>query len=312
MAVYSRFSRCTILLLCGIFLSASGCTSKYGEQQTNVEFYSTCYQPIQDMREGEYTVQKATAAGIATGAVGGALIGLLSTGRPQGAVIGAVAGGIAGGMGGYFLGKAQQDENDQQRRLRYMNSVDTVIAAMDADTISVRAAMACYEREFTKLTSDYKSGALTKEAFDKRYMEITTGMKEANAILGVTVAEAGKIATEYQTALNNEAQAAGLSSSDVDTLKASNTGKAKTKVETKLKTQDARVKTVPVKAPKVRPADVKNVKKKVEDEQQFQQIVDLTERSETLKLTLSSMDAEQKDHAARIRNMEKMKNDLMV
>ena len=74
----------------------SGCTSRYGEQRTRVNYYPQCYEPVNQLRKDENSTGKSTAAGAAGGALLGALIGGLATGKVEGALAGAVAGGAAG------------------------------------------------------------------------------------------------------------------------------------------------------------------------------------------------------------------------
>ncbi len=78
---------------------ATSPVSKVGAS-TKVEYYPTCYEPVQHLRDSDANVTKSVAGGAAMGAVGGALVGVLSGDgehRVRNAAIGAAGGGVVGG-----------------------------------------------------------------------------------------------------------------------------------------------------------------------------------------------------------------------
>lgn len=185
----------------------TGCASKYGEQKTVVNYYPACYRPIQELREGENNVAKTTAGGAVMGALGGALIGLLASGgKWQGAVVGAAAGGVTGTVAGNIYAKKQQEADDNRRLASYLQDIDGDISNLDVVGAAARNSLQCYDRQFATLVRDMKAGAITREAAQARYGEISSGREEAIAILGEAATQARNLDSQYEQALVAEQQ----------------------------------------------------------------------------------------------------------
>ena len=163
-----------------------GCASKYGAQTTQVNYYPQCYSPVAQLRADEDRVNNSTAGGAAGGALLGALIGGLATGKVEGALAGAVAGGAAGAVGGNIYGKSQQRENDRRLLASYAAQLGEDSAGMDRATAAARLSARCYDEQFKKAAAQYKAGAITKQDFQDRYMEIRSGLEETSRILKLT------------------------------------------------------------------------------------------------------------------------------
>ena len=196
------------LLLCTV--AVTGCSSKYGAQQTKVNHYPDCYDPIAELRKSEYGVEKSTAAGAVLGGLLGALGGYIATGKAEGAVIGAAAGAAVGAAGGYYQGKTSQDAEDQARMDQYSAELDANINEIDKSTAAAKVARMCYERQFAVAVSEFKAGHITKEQFNSRYTEVSSGLEEAAFILGENNKYSEKVAGQYRQAVNNEAERMGV------------------------------------------------------------------------------------------------------
>lgn len=179
----------------------TGCASKYGEQKTVVNYYPACYQPIQELREREHNVAKATAGGAVMGALGGALIGLLASGKWEGAVMGAAAGGVAGTVAGNIYASKQQEADDNRRLASYLQDIDGDISNLDVVGAAARNSLQCYDRQFATLIRDMKAGTISREAAQARYGEISSGREEAIAILGDAASHARNLDSQYEQAL---------------------------------------------------------------------------------------------------------------
>lgn len=194
-----------IAIIGSVFL-CGGCASKYGEQQTQVNYYPACYRPIQDLRGGENTVAKNTAGGALLGAFGGAMIGLLTTGKWQGAVMGAATGGVAGTMIGNMYGRKQQERDDNIRLASYLQDIDGDISNLDVTSAAARTSLQCYDREFQALLGEIRTRRISREAAAARFAEISNGRQEAIAILGNAAEYGRNINQEYENALASEEQ----------------------------------------------------------------------------------------------------------
>lgn len=185
-----------------------GCASKYGAQTTQVNYYPQCYSPVAQLRADEDRITNSTAGGAAGGALLGALIGGLATGKVEGALAGAVAGGAAGAVGGNIYGKSQQRENDRRLLASYAAQLDEDSAGMDRATAAARLSARCYDEQFKKAAAQYKAGAITRQDFQDRYMEIRSGLEETSRILKLTSDHVIERDAEYQKTLA-QAQAKG-------------------------------------------------------------------------------------------------------
>lgn len=197
-------SRALVCLLCVFSVSQMGCASKYGSQTTTVAHYPDCYQPINELRKSEYRPQQSAAGGAVGGALIGALVGYLATGKAQGAAIGAATGAVAGGAAGGIYGSQQQKAEDEKQLAQYNQQLDGNIVETNKATAAAKVARQCYERQFTVAANEYKGGRLTKEQFNSRYLEVTSGLQEAATILGEVNSNNRQITADYNRAMQEE------------------------------------------------------------------------------------------------------------
>ena len=188
-----------------LFLAAglliSGCTSKYGEQKTKVNYYPQCYQPVNQLRQDENSTGKSTATGAVGGALLGALIGGLATGRASGAIAGAVAGGAAGAVAGNVYGKSKSQDRDAAYLHQYSQQLGSEAASMNRSTAAAKVAAKCYDEQFKLAAGQFKAGQITRMEFQERYNEIRSGLEETSFILNDTATTMAKKDGEYQQAL---------------------------------------------------------------------------------------------------------------
>ncbi|MEG2172662.1 MAG: glycine zipper domain-containing protein [Desulfovibrionaceae bacterium] len=192
-----------LALLCFV---ATGCTSKYGPQMTQVNYYPQCYQPISELRQDENSAGTSTAVGAGVGVLLGALIGGLATGKAEGAVVGAVAGGATGAVAGNVYGKNQQAKTDQQKVNSYLQQLDGESANMDRATAAAKVATKCYDRQFQQAAAEFKNGSMTRQDFTNRYTEIRSGLEETSRILQHTASKMAEKDAQYQQVLTAEQQ----------------------------------------------------------------------------------------------------------
>lgn len=221
----------SILLACAML--ASGCTSRYGTQTTQVNHYSDCYAPINELRKNEFAVQKGVAAGAIGGALLGALIGYAATGKGSGAAAGAAVGGVAGGTAGGLYSSHQKDQSDAARLADYNARLDGNIREVDKATAAAKVARQCYERQFNAAAKEYKAGHITREQFNSRYREVVSGLEEAANILGETNRNSSEVVTAYNKAVEEEKrkQSAPASSTRTARSRSSRTTAASNKAE---------------------------------------------------------------------------------
>ena len=196
-------------------LMITGCASKYGKQTTKVNHYPDCYAPIAEMRKSEYAVEKSTAGGALVGALVGAAAGYLVTGKASGAAVGAAAGGAVGGAAGYYKGSTEKKQQDAAYLADYSSQLDGDITAVDKAAAGAKVARQCYERQFTVAVSEFKAGHLTKEQFNSRYTEVTSGMEEAATILGMSNKNSAQVLAQYNRAIDQESGRLGVSPNEV-------------------------------------------------------------------------------------------------
>ena len=196
-------------LLCVVvsLLLLSGCaSSKYGPQITTVQYYPSCYAPINDLRQADSDFNKNVAGGAVGGALAGALIGFLATGNTQGTLIGAGTGAVVGTGVGYAKAKQERIADDNRRMASYLVDIDGDISGMDRATAAASVARDCYSREFNRAVADFKAGRISREELARRYQEIKDGSTEAGNILGVVIASASEKEQQYQLAIADEAK----------------------------------------------------------------------------------------------------------
>ena len=179
----------------------SGCTSRYGEQRTRVNYYPQCYEPVNQLRKDENSTGKSTAAGAAGGALLGALIGGLATGKVEGALAGAVAGGAAGAVGGNIYGKSQERQRDPAYLAEYNRQMGAEAASMNRATAAAKLATRCYDQQFKLAVDQYRAGQITRLELQDRYAEIRSGLEETAYILKDTPSAMAQRNTEYERAL---------------------------------------------------------------------------------------------------------------
>jgi len=195
---------CLIALM---FVSLStGCASKYGPQQTKVEYYPACYDPIKKLRNDEHSVATGTAAGVGLGAAGGALLGFFATGKVEGAIAGGLAGGLAGGVIGNQIAKNRKIADENKRMAAYLNDINGSINNLDIQSASAKAALECYDQQFKILLTSIKKKKVSREEAQRMFNEIQAGTREATSILGALEADAKDIERQYRAALATEDQ----------------------------------------------------------------------------------------------------------
>lgn len=187
-----------------ICFMATGCTSKYGPQLTNVNYYPQCYQPISELRQDENSAGTSTAVGAGMGVLIGALIGGLATGKAEGALIGAAAGGATGAVAGNVYGKNQQKKVDQQKLQTYLQQLDGESSTMDRASAAAKVSTKCYDKQFQQAAADFKSGTITRQDFSNRYSEIRSGLEETSRILRLTAEKMNEKDAQYQQVLAAE------------------------------------------------------------------------------------------------------------
>jgi outer membrane lipoprotein SlyB len=198
----------SVLLFCAI--GVSGCSSKYGAQQTKINHYPDCYEPIAELRDSEYSVERSTVAGSVIGGLLGALGGYLATGKTSGAIAGAAVGAVGGGAVGHYSGKSSQEQKDDAALSDYAARLDVSTSNLDKTTAAARVARLCYERQFNVAVSEFKSGHINKEQFRSRYQEVASGLQEAAFILGENNRQNLQVAAQYQQAVDAEAERMGI------------------------------------------------------------------------------------------------------
>lgn len=199
--------RCTAWIMMILLFGLGGCASKYGTQNTSVNYYLGCYRPIADLRENEHSTAKGTATGAVIGALGGALVGLLATGgKWQGAVIGGATGGVAGTMAGNIYARKQQEADDNRRLASYLQDLDGDISNLDLASAAARTSLQCYDNQFNLLVAAIKARQIDRQSAAARYAEISSGREEAIAILGNAVQYGRNLDQQYEQAFMSEEQ----------------------------------------------------------------------------------------------------------
>jgi len=186
------------------FTSLTGCASKYGTQLTHPECYPECYEPIHQLRDKENNVAKGAGVGAAVGCASGTAVGLIKGKKWQDALVGCLAGGIMGAAIGAYYEKRQVDKDTNVRMAAYIRDLDGDISNLNIETVSAQRAIECYKRRFDEATVQFKKGLISREDYGKKYHEISSGMREAQMILGENVATAQKIDQQYNDAFAKE------------------------------------------------------------------------------------------------------------
>lgn len=202
----------------------SGCAtspvSKVGAS-TVVEYYPTCYEPVQHLRDSSADVTKSVASGAAIGAVGGALVGALTGSgehRVRNAAIGAAGGALAGGAVGYYSEKQKQIADDKVRIGSYATDINKNAADIDRSTAYAQASQACYQTQFANLILARKANSLNDNEGRKRLAEIVAGLKESNDLIVAVNGRASEDLNNYTQAYEKDLQTVGVTRADVVTV----------------------------------------------------------------------------------------------
>ncbi|MCO8171380.1 YMGG-like glycine zipper-containing protein [Pseudomonas sp. 21LCFQ02] len=196
---------------------ASSPVSRVGAT-TKVEFYPTCYQPVQHLRQTDSDMTKSVVTGAAIGAVGGALAGALtgnSEKRGRNAAIGAAGGALVGGAAGYYTERQKQIADDNQRIASYAADFNKSSADIDRSTAYAKASQSCYQREFASLVTARKAGSINDTEGRKRLAEIVAGLKESNDLIVAVNGRASEDLNNYTQAYEKDLQQVGVKRNDV-------------------------------------------------------------------------------------------------
>jgi outer membrane lipoprotein SlyB len=199
---------------------ATSPVSKVGAS-TQVEYYPTCYEPVQYLRDSNADVTKSVAGGAAIGAVGGALVGALTGSgehRARNAAIGAAGGALAGGAVGYYTEKQKQIADDKQRIGAYGLDINRSAADIDRSSAYAKASQSCYQTQFASLISARKANTLDDSEGRKRLAEIVAGLKESNDLIVAVNGRASEDLNNYAQAYEKDLQAVGVQRADVVTV----------------------------------------------------------------------------------------------
>ena len=250
-------SKCRGLLLVAAgfgFVLMAGCAnspvSKVGAS-TKVEYYPTCYEPVQHLRQTDSDVSKSVFGGAAVGALGGALAGALvgsSEDRARNVAIGAAGGALVGGAAGYYTEKQKQITDDNQSIGSYGTDIDKRAADIDRSTGYAKASQSCYQSEFTKLISARKAKTINDSEGRKRLAEIVAGLKESNDLITAVNGKTGEDINNYTQAYEKDLQTVGVQRTDVATVVAADTTPATATTSKKKAPVKKKLPTVPQEA----------------------------------------------------------------
>lgn len=239
----STSKRHLLLVAAGFSTVLTGCaTSPVSKvaSTTKVEYYPSCYEPVQHLRTTDSDKTKSVVTGAALGAAGGALLGVLAGGENRGrnAAIGAAGGALAGGAAGYYTERQKQIADDNQRIASYATDVNKSVADIDRSTAYARASQTCYQRAFDSLISARKANSINDVEGRKRLAEIVSGLKESNDLITAVNGRASEDLSKYNQAYEQDLQQVGVQRTDVvkvaaaDTTPVTTTGKGKGKGKT--------------------------------------------------------------------------------
>ncbi|QNH74802.1 type VI secretion-associated lipoprotein TagQ [Pseudomonas protegens] len=255
----STSKRHLLLVAAGFSTVLTGCaTSPVSKvaSTTKVEYYPSCYEPVQHLRATDSDMTKSVVTGAALGAAGGALLGALTGDgdhRGRNAAIGAAGGALAGGAAGYYTERQKQIADDNQRIASYATDVNKSAADIDRSTAYARASQTCYQRAFDSLISARKANSINDVEGRKRLAEIVSGLKESNDLIAAVNGRASEDLNKYNQAYEQDLQQVGVQRTDVvkvataDTTPVTTTsgGKKKQPVQ---KVKQPKLPTVPAEA----------------------------------------------------------------
>ena len=230
-------ARSALLLAAGFStVLVAGCSSspvsKVGAT-TKVEYYPSCYEPVQHLRSTDGDMTRSVASGAVIGALGGALTGALVDGdnRGRNAAIGAAGGALVGGAAGYYTERQKQISDDKQRIASYATDIDKSAADLDRTTAYAKASQSCYQREFTSLIEGRKANRINDTEGRKRLAEIVSGLQESNKLLATVNGRVAENLDNYTQAYEQDLKQVGVARTDVATVAEppkTTTGKKKT------------------------------------------------------------------------------------
>ena len=214
-------ARSALLLAAGFStVLLAGCSSspvsKVGAT-TKVEYYPSCYQPVQHLRSTDGDMTRSVATGAVIGALGGALTGALVDGdnRGRNAAIGAAGGALVGGAAGYYTERQKQISDDKQRIASYATDIDKSAADLDRTTAYAKASQSCYQREFTSLIEGRKANRINDTEGRKRLAEIVSGLQESNKLLTAVNGRLGENLDNYTQAYEQDLKQVGVERTEV-------------------------------------------------------------------------------------------------
>ncbi|WP_025130805.1 type VI secretion system-associated lipoprotein TagQ [Pseudomonas sp. PH1b] len=217
----STSKRHLLLVAAGFSTVLTGCaTSPVSKvaSTTKVEYYPSCYEPVQHLRATDSDMTKSVVTGAALGAAGGALLGALTgsgDNRGRNAAIGAAGGALAGGAAGYYTERQKQIADDNQRIASYATDVNKSAADIDRSTAYARASQTCYQRAFDSLISARKANSINDVEGRKRLAEIVSGLKESNDLITAVNGRASEDLSKYNQAYEQDLQQVGVQRTDV-------------------------------------------------------------------------------------------------
>ena len=213
-----------LLIAAGFSTVLTGCATSPASKvasSTKVEYYPSCYEPVQHLRATDSNMTKSVVTGAAIGAAGGALLGALTGDkekRGRNAAIGAAGGALAGGAAGYYTERQKQIADDNQRIASYAADVNKSATDIDRSTAYAKASQQCYQSAFTKLVSDRKAKTVNDAEGRKRLAEIVAGLKESNDLIVAVNGKAAEDLNNYTQAYEKDLQQVGVQRADVVTV----------------------------------------------------------------------------------------------
>ena len=218
-----------LLIAAGFSTVLTGCATSPASKvasSTKVEYYPSCYEPVQHLRATDSDMTKSVVTGAAIGAAGGALLGVLSGDkekRGRNAAIGAAGGALAGGAAGYYTERQKQIADDNQRIASYAADVNKSASDIDRSTAYAKASQQCYQSAFTKLVADRKAKTVNDTEGRKRLAEIVAGLKESNDLIVAVNGKAAEDLNNYTQAYEKDLQQVGVQRNDVVTVATADT-----------------------------------------------------------------------------------------
>ncbi len=234
--------RSALLIATSFTLVLGGCasspTSKVA-QTTKVEYYPTCYQPVEHLRSTSSDVTKSVATGAVVGGLLGGVTGALAGDKDKmgrNAAIGVAGGALAGGAVGYYTEKQKQITDDKQRIGSYASDLDGSTQSLDRNIAYAKASQTCYQAEFDRLISARKAKTINDAEGRRRLAEIVSGLRESNQLIVAANGKSTEDVDSYSQAYEKDLQQVGVQRQDVVTVATAETTSVKpTKTKTKVK-----------------------------------------------------------------------------